>query len=496
MIRRPIFSLLICFCLLPQVSQALSFFDILYQQETSNYYAFIEKQVVKLYDNNEDVREKYLKELKVLTGQSKMAGDSFFIYRILTQFILDTAKPKDVKELDDIRDLQENTLEFLIDQVKNDDISTSSREFILTQLGKIANSDFLPKFELNEIAISAIGSLSEDENLILYHTAIVYLKPIALQLDKKWADVSESAAEYIIDDLSSSKTERQRIALLESIDVLKKAEKGTKAIKKIWEGVASAMSDIRSPALQKTVRTQMEALMKANSGQMLKEQVEEVDEALRDMEEKIVIVKEPLQELIENLADESDPVEIDGILTALYKQAQKDRTLLNTIFARLAGMTLLPEISAYKLRMLNEGLIKLAHFSKSSLYFYRTALIFLGEVSVYRSSSHASIPISMLGNLLRSTDYPELVIPVIRELTLSLNSDLPIWIGNRFIGLIFIQTGDSPNEEIALYSAKSLLDIVDQIKRSAFRWEASVRIKHLSLYADNEAVTTLLKKGN
>ncbi len=239
----------------------------------------------------------------------------------------------------------------------------------------------------------------------------------------------------------------------------------------------------------------MEALIKINSGQMFKEQVEEATEALSDMEEQVVIVKDPLPELISNLKEESGPVKIDGILTALYQLAQKDRTIFNTVYSQLAGMMLLPEISAYKLRMLNNGLIQLTHLSNSSMYFYQTAMILIGEVSVYRSSSLASIPISMLGNLLRSTDYPELVIPVIRELALSLDSDLPIWIGNRFIGLIFIQAGDSPNEEVALFSAKTLLDIIDQDKRSAFRWEASLRIKHLSLYANDEAVKTFVKTG-
>lgn len=492
MIRRLI-ALLICSFLLVQTSQALSFFDSLYQQDTRNYYKFVSKHVAKLYHQDEDVREKYHEELKTLSGQSKMSGDSFFIYRILTEFVMNTTKPDKTGDMEDIKDLQENTLEFLVDQVNDDDISISSREFIITQLGKIAKSEFLPDFDLNETAVSAIGNMAENDNLILHHTAIVNLKPVAMKWQEKWISLAENAAGHIVEGVSSSNIERRRISLIESIAVLQRAERGTDAIKTIWEGVSGALSDINSPDLQKNIREKVEKLIVANSGQMYKEQVDDAREALGEMEEKRVIAREPLQELITRLSEETDVVEIDGIMTALYKHAKKDRTLFNTIFAQIAGMTLLPEISAYKLRMLNEGLIKLTHLSNSTLYYYRTALILLGEVSVYRSTAHANIPITMLGNLLRSTDYPELVTPVVQEIAISLDSDIPVWIGNRLIGLIFIQAGDSPNEKIALFSTKHLIDIIKDNKRSAFRWEAGVRIKYLTLYATNESVKSYAK---
>lgn len=493
MIRRILFSVFLCIFTLASTLQARSFFDTLYQQSSRDYHGFISKQAAKLYTPDEDIREKYLEELKMLTGQSKMVGDSFFIYRILTEFIMDIAKPADVKDPDSIKDLQESTLEFLVEQVGNDEISVSSREFIIMQLGRIANYEFLSNFELNETAVSALGNMAESDNLILHHTAVVSLKPIALKWTEKWLDLAESAAGHIIEDLGSSDTERQRIALIESIDVLKKAERGTDAVKSVWEGVAGVITDINSPSIQKSVRREMEELVKLNSGQMFKEQVEDVQEALADLEEKKIHVAEPLPELLTRLADETDPAELDGILTAMFKLAEKDRTLFNTIFAQLASMTLLPEIGAYKLRMLNKGLIRFTHLSNSSLFYYRTALIFLGEISVYRQSPHANIPLSMLGNLLRSTDYPELVIPVIDEITVSLNSDLPIWIGTRLIGLIFIQAGDSPNEEIAMFSAKRLVELIKNHKRSAFRWEASLRMNQLSLYASNETVQSFAK---
>ncbi len=493
MIRRLIFSILFCTLVFAQTLQARSFFDTLYQQNSRNYHDFISRQAAKLYNDDEDVRSKYLEELKILSGQSKMAGDSFFIYRILTEFVLDTAKPDEIKDADSIRELQADALDFLIEQVGNEDISISSREFIIMQLGKIANSGFLPNFELNEAAVSAIANVSESDNLILHHTAIVNLKPIVLKWTEKWTDASDIAASHMTEDLGSSNTERQRIALIESIDVLKKAERGTDAVKSIWEGLSSVLTDIDSPTMQKNAREQVEALIKANSGQMFKQQVDDAREALEEMEEKTIRVTEPLLELLSHLTEETDPVELDGILTALFKYATKDRTLFNTIFANIAGMTLLPDISAYKLRMLNDGLIKLTHQSNSSLFFYRTALILLGEISAYKSSAHANIPLTMLGNLLRSTDYPELVIPIIQEITISLDSDLPIWIGNRFIGLIFIQAGDSPNEKIAMFSAKSLVEVIKENKRSAFRWEANLRIKQLSLYANDEAVQSYAK---
>lgn len=493
MIRRLLFSILLCSFALTQSLQARSFFDTLYQQSSKDYHGFISRQAAKLYDKDEDTREKYLEEMKVLSGQSKMAGDSFFIYRILTEFVMDTANPGELTDEEDIRDLQGNALEFLIDQVGNDEISVSSREYIIMQLGKIANSEFLPVFDHNESAVSALGNMSESDNLTLHHSAIVKLKPIALKWTEKWGDLAEQAAGHIIEDLGSSDAERQRIALIESIDVLKKVERGTDAVKSIWEGVSSALADIRSPILQKKIRLQVEELIKQNSGQMFKEQVEEAQEALEDMEEQKVHVTDPFPELLPRLADETDPVELEGILTALSEHAKKDRTVFNTVFAKMAGMTLLPEISAYKLRLINNELIKLTHQSKSSLFFYRTALILLGEISVYRSTPLANIPLTMLGNLLRSTDYPELVIPVIQEVATSLDSDLPIWIGNRFIGLIFIQAGDSPNEKIAMFSAKRLVTVIKDNKRSAFRWEASLRMKQLSLYASSETVQTYAK---
>ncbi len=87
-----------------------------------------------------------------------------------------------------------------------------------------------------------------------------------------------------------------------------------------------------------------------------------------------------------------------------------------------------------------------------------------------------------------STDYEQLLLPILTEISLSLESEFQVWIARRLIGLIFLQAGDSPNAKVAMESAKILVQIAKTSKLSVLRWEANKRLEYLAQFAKENTV--------
>jgi len=468
-----------------------SFYDPLYQRKFVEHDAFLAEQTAKLYQNDKQQRQAFFELLKKEVALSRQSGDSAFVYQILIDFVLGKEQPPASKKSKDLLSLRESALDFLIDQAKNDEIDISDREIIVAGLGKIAVQTDLPDFEFNEDAVSTLSGLCSHAHMILRHAALIALKPVVLIEDPKWEDLSETAAKSISDDLDSSDAEWQRILFLENLSLLAKTEKATPATRLIWDQLTEAISDIHSPTLQQKVTIELGNQIKIHSGQMFQEQVQNAKEELEAVKGLKKKTNEKLPELLNRFKTEDDPVELEAIGEALFEQAKKERHALYLIYSTLGSYPLLTDLNDYQLRFVNETLISLTHLSESPLFYYRTALVLLGELVVHQTGHRAYIPLALLGNLLTSTDHPGLVLPVIRELRQALEGEFPVWIGRRMIGLIFIAAGDSPQEKIAYQATETLVEIAENANKAALRWEAGKRLKYLSLHAQDEAVRKL-----
>ncbi len=467
---------------------AKSFYDPLYRK-SADVSRFIGKNLQKLYDADKGKRETVFKQLKAAASKPKRKGDSHFSLGILGDFVLGNRAPGNMKTNSGVNSHQETVLEYLVETAKNDEVPISDREFVIGQLGKIAKDEGLFDFDQNETAVGALRSLAgDDDNLVLQHSAMVALKRIVLKKKDRWDDLAEDAAGSIVDELGSGNAELQRIAFIECLDILAKAKKATDGTKLVWEKTAATISDIKSPKLQYSISLKLKNLIKSKSSSAFKEQINELKEALKELKSTGKTIVKPVSEMLSELKDEDDPAVLEALIDSLVKQAKKDRTVLNAVYSKIEEFAFFQEISDYKLRILNKGLITLTHISESPLFYYRTSMVLLGEISVFHSTQRANIPIVMLGNLMASTDYEGLVSPVMMEIKLSVYSDLPIWIGKRLIGLIFIQAGDSPNGKIAITAAKQMAKITQDAKKGILKWEARKRLKYLSIHASDDVV--------
>ena len=392
------------FFLLTNLGIADSFYDNAYKVKTIELNDFFKQQLKALYEEDEDKRENSFEDLKKASEQSKRQSDRFIPFTILTRFLLSEDLPRKFKSdedyMENLEDLQMEVLEYLIENVSNDDMSTGDREFLIEQLAQIATTIKSDNFDFIQKSVTAILDSGSAESPVLRHTAMVAAKAFAVKSDEQWNDLAESSAQFIGADLENSDTDLQRFSFFVALDTIKIAQSKTEAIIHLWEAVAANYEEITSPVLQSSVKSDIKTLIKTNSGDLFKDEIEEIKEALDDEESLKKLNKQPLAELFEEIKDVEDPVELEAILDRLLKLSQSDRVILYQIYQKLIEQTLSPEIGLFKLRLINETIIKIAHNTNSPLFFYRSAMVFLSEIAQFGNSIKSQIPLTMLDSLL------------------------------------------------------------------------------------------------
>ncbi len=491
-IMKRVLLLLLVLSLGTAIAFGKSYYDPIYKMSSVQYSVFLDHELKKLYIDDEDRRETAFEKIKAAANKSLRKGDSFLAYTILTDFVIGRLAPK--KEAvsrdlwNDLNNLKEDTLEFLIDNAKNSDISVSNREFVIEQLGRIGGQENLFEFAMNETVADALESLSRENHLLLRHAALIGLKQIALKTGERWESLSEDAAAYLIKELGSSDTELQRITFFESLDFLRKAKNRTEAVKLVWQEVTEALADIAAPGLRQAVFNEANRVLQMKSGAMFREQINEMKTQMKEMKFPKQNLELSLSELLAEMKDIDDPSELQAVLSSLFRECRKDQRRLHTVYSQIVSVVATGELSDYKLRLLNDALIVITHDTMNPLFFQQTAMVLLQEIVYHRESQQANIPLVLLANLMASTDYKGLILPLLNEIKLLAQSDLPVWIRRRLIGLIFVQAGDSPNEKISLAAAVNLGKMARGAKSSVVKWESLKRLKYLYRFAKEDVV--------
>lgn len=469
-----------------------TFYEAAYKAKPKKLSNFIEQKLSGLYSRDEQRREKALEAIQAATHKTLRKGDSFFPYHILGSYVLGEGAPArfnlDKEFRGQINKVQEKALNYLNEQAKESELSVSSREVIVRQLSKVAVMKKIHNFDLIEDTVNVLIDIAKSDNQILSHAAIAGLKEVSLKSQKRWSDISKDAVKAIVTGLDESRTERQRVAFLESLDILRKAKYKTPAIEYLWGEVNSSLDEIRSPLLQDKVKLLMSDILRQKAGSSFRDEIKKGKKELSRLEPIKKVNRDPLNEVLTLVKEEVNPSYLEAALDRLLKETRKDRIFLHHVYSNLGNIILHPEISDYKLRLLNNALITLTHDVNSPLFYYRTSLNLLGQIAIFRNSSKANISIIMLANLLSSTDHPALLLPILDEIYQTTSSNLPIWVQQRLVTLFFIQAGDSPNEEVALEAAKYLGKIGRRSNQIALKWEAVSRLQQLAEHAKEESV--------
>lgn len=479
--------LFITMLLFSSVAWGKTFYMSFYQSGVRGYNQLVEEELSKLYSRDENQREDTLEQYSEIHEQQLHPGDIFFTYKVLSAFIVGENAPTDLMAdedyKEDVDDLREDALELLIDEAQNSDRQISEREFALHQIAIVAKSNQTFEIDQNMTAVKALIKAVSEDHLILKHAAMVGLRESALFNGEEWEDVVDAAADGMTDLLNAKSMEVQRLAFIECLNFLQRAEFATDGAIAVWEATAEALSDIDSPRLKKAVHDRLGLLVNAKAGSSFDEQVKEVREILEETKIEKVVVSDPFEEVLASLESETDAEDVEPILETVMNEAKKSKSGFYRVYTKLILESLKTEIPDYKLRLLNDALVELTHSAQSTLYFNHTSSLFLQQLYFHRNFQTANVPLVMLGNFMGSTDYEQLLIPVIHELKALIEDDQPIWIQRRIIGLIFIQAGDSPNIKVAMEAARQLVEIAKTSEQSAIRWEAYKRLEYLSKYA-------------
>ncbi|MGK0290347.1 MAG: hypothetical protein ACI86H_001803 [bacterium] len=485
---------------IPVIASAASFFKEMPKSVYPIYpmTVYLERYRVEyLMHRDEEIREDYSKALISATKNTQQEGDTIFPYLIIKNFLIKpipfkVRRDKDLLEI--VQESRNDLLEELVDQAKDSELLLSKREVAVKMLGQIAISK-LEKIDWNEKAMKGLKDIASGKNPVLIHTALIYLTKLAIKEGVVWEDVREGAADALANVIKQDDDqELKKLAFLETIQALKKATQKNDATETLWEALEGEIDSIKSPAHQVLLRKKLIELLNLKSRTIFRELAKDVKDELKDWENLREIVKNPLKEVLEDIQTNKDEKELEGSITKALEDIEKDRSLQFLVFTSFAKNMSQQEQSFYRVRLFGSALIRLTHQSKSPLFFYRTASVLLGLVSIHKDKPVANIPMILLGDLLSSTDSAGLLLPILNEIDSVLkSSSIPVWIKKRLVSLLFLQAANSTNSTVRQTAFNLLKNSSKSASLNAVRWVALKRIQQLGLYAKDGRIQQAAK---
>lgn len=441
----------------------------------------------KLYSEDDDDREDAFELIEESLDEPPQKGDSEFALQLLGDLMLESGRPAG-GEID--VEIQEEGLGKIIENALGSDFSFTRREFALGQLRRIVRARRLRDSSFLEDIFEALTTLSENPNLVLAHGALNALGPLSTRGGgEAWLETGEEAAEILLARMESDNFEIRRIAMMETIGALHGASAFNDTGEELWEGLTEAVGDLESPTFFRDLRPHLNRLAERQLKSAYEDQAQELNEALKDFDNKISPTEDPFPEILVSLSEEEDPGTLENLLARIEAEGRGDhaKRVLGLIAVRERASKL--EIAPYTLRLLLGSLLRMGRVAGSPIMFYRTGTHLLDLAAVHRAGGMSNLPLSHLARLLASTDRPGLVVPLLNRIkALARAKTQPIWIARRMVALVFLQAGDSPNEKIRGAALKVLQDIGRSGGNWAIRQEVWHRISLLARFARDEDV--------
>ena len=458
------------------------------------YKEFLQTKRQALYAPDKSVRKDTFALLKNSAASPVREGDSIFAMVPLTEFVMSVAAPPGGKKPDD--SLQSDAVDLLIDYAKDPKQTLTARLNALEALGQIGSADKLQDTGWNKDAIKALAAVSEGKELVLVHAAFVGLGKVAVKSGKEWRDFADLAAKAMIDRLGDKDPLIQRMAFLECLRVVQNAREFNDATERTWDKLTAYLGDIRSPALQDEVKTRFSAIVGERQGSVFRKQAAAAKKELDRLSPLKKLSTDALPDLLVTVKDQDDPVKLEAALTKIIDDTKNDRALQLYAFSSMGGTTTQPDVSGYKIQVIGDAQVELARRTGSPLMFYRAASTLLGLVSIHHETSKASVPLVTLARLVAATDQPALVMPVLDEVRDMALTDLPAWVNDRLIAILFLQAADSPVESIRQRAFQDLSQVGQDSRNWAMRYEVLTRMEQLEKLSKDSNIQALAAKWN
>ncbi|MBI4081825.1 MAG: hypothetical protein HY423_04370 [Candidatus Lambdaproteobacteria bacterium] len=454
----------------------------------ADYDSYLRGNLQQLYYRQGGRRAAAYKLLETSLRQPLQDGDVRFALEIMGDYILGLGSPAAEKP---DADIQEKLLELIVSAARDSDAPPSQRELATTQLARIADTTLSPKSDLVADSVKALTKLAGDDSRIVSAVALVGLGNVAARTGKDWANLADTAAKAIADPLDNSDPEMRRTAWIVALGTLEAAPHRNDATERMWKRVKNTLGDIKSPGLQREVVARLKTLIGARRGGVLAKEASATQSELNDLATAQNSVKGSLQELLNDLAGESNPIKYEAILARVEAEAKASRPALASVLTSLTSLFAARDASPYKVRRASASLRTLALDSESALVFYRSASILLGATALLRERPIAAIPLDELGSLLASTDQIVLLAPIHGEIQALAVSDLPFWLKRRLVSLLFVQAGDSINGAVRADALARLSWLGRDSQNWPLRMEVLVRMRQLAEVAPHAEVKSI-----
>lgn len=472
---------------LPDPGLADTLFDKREKGQTiQEFHAYLESVRSQLFAPDEDDREDAFERIEESLENPPLTGDAIFALALLGDVLVDAGRPPGGK---DDRGLREDAAELLTETALDSSLVISRREAALAQLLRVVRAKRIPNFQIRDDIFNSLATLSEDSRPVIAHGAIIALTIVAGISGKTWGMFTAPTVDLLQDRMSGSDLEMRRNAILEVVYILEKTDLPSEISQVLWEELAENLDDIESPTLQNDLRPHLKRLLDKHKSSPFTSQAEEVREELEDFSAKADPAEGKLPELFEQLTEEDDLEDLESLLARLEAVARQEPTLRAIVTTALMTKASDIRIDPYFLRITLDSLARLGRVPGSAMMYYRTANQLLDLAFIHRSSGKAHFPLTQLARLLASTDKPGLVLPVLENIKyLAAARNQPVWVGRRLVALLYLQSGDSPNEEIRAHALKLLREMGASARNWAIRAEVHIRMGQLSRFARDAGI--------
>ncbi|MDX2470710.1 MAG: hypothetical protein QNL04_09075 [SAR324 cluster bacterium] len=453
----------------------------------------VQKYLESMYLSKSSAQDQ-TKELKKMLEKSNKAGDRFFAFHLLGRFAAGEGIPEKNKAAGWLEAAQEDALEILTDNLNEDDLSISEREMTVYAIGRVAASTATASPDINKDALEGLVKSANGDQLLLSRAAVPLLGKVILLQGKNWEDLSEQAGDTLMKELESADPTRKRYAIVATIQFLrnlklvKGAEPLNEATKEVWEELNDQLDDIDSVQLQIDLKRLVTILAAKRKEPAFKSLIKKSQSIVNGYELKPKAFSGKINEILEQFKEEDDLEDLDAATAQALKLSRPERDLLLILLQAAASA---PENPMHRLRAQYFAIFKLSNDANSNLAFSQVGRFYLSQLYQRQSDQKGLVAIGALSSLLASTDQSPLVLPLLEEITDSINYKLPYWAQRRLVSLVFLSAADSPNDQVNEAAFKLLLHIRKNTLQMGLAWEVQQRLKFLSKSASNKRVMRL-----
>lgn len=454
---------------------------------------FLDQNVQKLYNADEDIREDAYELIKNTLEQKIYEEKNLFLLEILSRYLHSLGFKKSM-DIEDLKEEQEEALEFISEIPSESDYPLSTRLESIRILGKALELKPAETYPLRKAAAKALIKALRSDEPLLYQAALISLRPIAISSKSDWEDETESVLDKLGGQCTSSQTEIQRISIIETLAVLKQTDTLTSPIEDLWEKTADCIEDMDSAELKETIHPEIQKLIEAKKGTPFEQFTGDIRKQTLEFGVNRELDLDPMRELLSDFRSTSDIERLEQLKWSIQHQLKTYPELRFATLLQLASFATQKEVTHHKMRVITRTMLGITRETPNAMQFFHTAVNMLGFVDVHRKASLPVIPLVATMELLFSTEAPGLQIPLLNAVKASAQTGLPIWVKRKLTSILYFAANDAQTKATRTYSLTALETLAGQKEHLDIKWLAYQRIKQLSKLSSHRAIKATAAK--